>query len=142
MVNKTNTKLPKVSIPQPPKTDWFSGHYIWGYAFLVLAFLLAIAFIYQMEFGRKPKESRICIQVVTSAVNKETGEVKDFPTPCDVPEGWEVRANQPTTNPDGSGSQNDTQLCIQVVVSARHKVTGEIREFPTPCHVTDEWEEL
>ena len=30
-----------------------------------------------------------CIQVITPARNMQTGEVRDFPTPCDVPEGWE-----------------------------------------------------
>ncbi len=30
----------------------------------------------------------ICIQVITPAKNPETGECKEFPTPCDVPEGW------------------------------------------------------
>ncbi len=30
-----------------------------------------------------------CIQVITPARNIETGEVRDFPTPCDVPQGWE-----------------------------------------------------
>jgi len=34
-----------------------------------------------------PKE---CIQVITPAKNIKTGEVRDFPTPCDVPDGWEV----------------------------------------------------
>ncbi|MBX4186647.1 MAG: hypothetical protein KW802_00075 [Candidatus Doudnabacteria bacterium] len=29
-----------------------------------------------------------CIQVITKAKNLQTGEVKDFPTPCDVPGGW------------------------------------------------------
>src|SRR3989344_3995963 len=33
-------------------------------------------------------EPEICIQVVTTARNPKTGEVRDFPTPCDVPEGW------------------------------------------------------
>ncbi len=31
-----------------------------------------------------------CIQVITPARNPKTGEVKEFPTPCDVPEGWET----------------------------------------------------
>ena len=31
----------------------------------------------------------VCIQVITPARNKKTGEVHEFPTPCDVPEGWE-----------------------------------------------------
>lgn len=30
-----------------------------------------------------------CIQVITPARNPETGEIQEFPTPCDVPEGWE-----------------------------------------------------
>ena len=33
-------------------------------------------------------ESEICIQVITPARNLQTGEIRDFPTPCDVPEGW------------------------------------------------------
>ena len=30
----------------------------------------------------------LCAQVVTPARNPSTGEIKEFPTPCDVPEGW------------------------------------------------------
>ena len=32
----------------------------------------------------------MCIQVIAPARNPQTGETRDFPTPCDVPEGWEV----------------------------------------------------
>lgn len=35
------------------------------------------------------KDGIVCIQVITPAKNEETGECKEFPTPCDVPEGWE-----------------------------------------------------
>lgn len=35
----------------------------------------------------------ICAQVITPARNPETGEIREFPTPCDVPEGWEVIQN-------------------------------------------------
>jgi len=35
------------------------------------------------------KSDKICIQVITKAKNIQTGEVRDFPTPCDVPDGWE-----------------------------------------------------
>lgn len=35
------------------------------------------------------KNDEICIQIITPAKSKTTGECKDFPTPCDVPEGWE-----------------------------------------------------
>ncbi len=31
----------------------------------------------------------LCIQVITPAKDPKTGECKEFPTPCDVPEGWE-----------------------------------------------------
>ena len=29
-----------------------------------------------------------CTQVITRARNPQTGETREFPTPCDVPEGW------------------------------------------------------
>src|SRR6266542_3540996 len=29
-----------------------------------------------------------CIEMVTPARNPLTGECREFPTPCDVPEGW------------------------------------------------------
>ena len=31
-----------------------------------------------------------CVQVITPARNPQTGETRDFPTPCDVPKGWEI----------------------------------------------------
>ncbi|MDO8495886.1 MAG: hypothetical protein Q7S43_00325 [bacterium] len=30
-----------------------------------------------------------CIQVITRARQPKSGEIRDFPTPCDVPDGWE-----------------------------------------------------
>ncbi len=35
----------------------------------------------------------MCAQVITPARNPETGEIREFPTPCDVPDGWEVIQN-------------------------------------------------
>ncbi|MBD3207917.1 MAG: hypothetical protein GF370_00475 [Candidatus Nealsonbacteria bacterium] len=35
------------------------------------------------------EEPAACIQVITPAKNPNTGECRNFPTPCDVPEGWE-----------------------------------------------------
>jgi len=32
----------------------------------------------------------VCAQVVTRAKNRITREIHDFPTPCDVPKGWDV----------------------------------------------------
>ncbi|MBI4474920.1 MAG: hypothetical protein HY646_19785 [Acidobacteria bacterium] len=34
----------------------------------------------------------VCIQVITQACNPLTSECRDFPTPCDVPDGWVVRS--------------------------------------------------
>ncbi len=44
------------------------------------------------EGGACPGEnssSSVCIQVITPAKNLGTGECREFPTPCDVPQGWE-----------------------------------------------------
>ena len=35
-------------------------------------------------------EDEVCIQVVVQARNLATGEIKEFPNPCDIPEGWEI----------------------------------------------------
>jgi hypothetical protein len=35
----------------------------------------------------------VCAQVITSARNPDTGDITEFPTPCDVPEGWDVIQN-------------------------------------------------
>ncbi|MBI4158361.1 MAG: hypothetical protein HY505_01970 [Candidatus Yanofskybacteria bacterium] len=34
------------------------------------------------------RAGQFCIQVITPARNPQTGEIREFPTPCDVPEGW------------------------------------------------------
>lgn len=32
----------------------------------------------------------VCAQVITFARNPQTGQCEAFPTPCDVPDGWEL----------------------------------------------------
>lgn len=39
---------------------------------------------------RRQKRDKVCIQVITPARNPATSEVRDFPTPCDVPDDWEI----------------------------------------------------
>lgn len=39
--------------------------------------------------GTCARDNVICIQVITMARDPKTGKVVDFPTPCDVPEGWQ-----------------------------------------------------
>lgn len=34
------------------------------------------------------EKEQICAQVITPAKDPDTGVVTDFPTPCDVPDGW------------------------------------------------------
>ena len=51
--------------------------------------------------------AQICAQVITSAMNPVTGVCQDFPTPCDVPVGWQLcRASSTTT-----ASTTTTTLC-------------------------------
>ncbi len=38
-------------------------------------------------------EAELCAQVITPARNPASGEIREFPTPCDVPEGWEEVEN-------------------------------------------------
>jgi|GEM_PF-1315136 len=42
----------------------------------------------------------------------------------------------------GSGVQAppDSAMCAQVITKGRNRLTGEIREFATPCEVEGDWE--
>ncbi|MBI2020723.1 hypothetical protein HYS94_04935 [Candidatus Daviesbacteria bacterium] len=50
-----------------------------------------------------------CIQVITPAENPQTGECKDFPSPCDVPIGWDKVDSCPKPVPLGDGN-NDGKI--------------------------------
>ncbi|PIR85435.1 hypothetical protein COU15_00670 [Candidatus Kaiserbacteria bacterium CG10_big_fil_rev_8_21_14_0_10_45_20] len=39
-------------------------------------------------------DNTVCIQVITPARNPETREIREFPTPCDVPSDWEIIRNE------------------------------------------------
>jgi len=53
-------------------------------------FLIKFLFItFLISFGFFCFAKEICIQVITPAKNPLTGECKEFPTPCDVPQGWQ-----------------------------------------------------
>ncbi|MBI4252804.1 hypothetical protein HY623_01330 [Candidatus Uhrbacteria bacterium] len=41
------------------------------------------------EIKKEKEELMACIQVIAPARNTATGEIKEFPTPCDIPDGWE-----------------------------------------------------
>lgn len=43
----------------------------------------------------KPSEGKVCIQVITPALSPN-GVCKEFPTPCDVPSGWQKVDRCPT----------------------------------------------
>ncbi len=60
-----------------------------------------------------------CIQVIQPARNKETGECRQFPTPCDVPEGWvadntcnEGDTGRPTPTPTRSSGCTPPPECL------------------------------
>lgn len=55
--------------------------------------LTALAPNNESQVATTTEDATICIQVITPARNPQTGEIKEFPTPCDVPEGWEVIQN-------------------------------------------------
>lgn len=54
----------------------------------------------------------ICAQVITRARNTETGEVRDFPTPCSVPKGW-IRVTDETYNDPKTSTTTKQYVCPQ-----------------------------
>lgn len=64
------------------------------------AALAAFVFLYaQKPTPQQPNNEsaapphELCAQVITSALDPETGVIVEFPTPCDVPTGWLVVEN-------------------------------------------------
>ncbi|MBX4188017.1 MAG: hypothetical protein KW793_02675 [Candidatus Doudnabacteria bacterium] len=58
---------------------------------------------------------------------------------------WENKTKYASATPSAdryveSGEQIPTTACDLKTVKARQKATGEIREFASPCHVTQNWE--
>lgn len=87
------TQPPVSPSNQSPFGSW------WKVGALVVGLLLAGSIVYAgNQYSQKQKTGalyptptsrvEICAQVITSARNPQTGECKDFGTPCDVPSGW------------------------------------------------------
>jgi hypothetical protein len=71
--------------------------------FLGIAVIGAVFIIGSGYLGTKPAtvapadtkpDTSLCTQVITSARNPVTGQIKEYPTPCDVPPTWEVIVNE------------------------------------------------
>jgi len=43
---------------------------------------------------KKTPDGTFCATIITPARDPETGSIKEFPTSCSVPEGWEVIENE------------------------------------------------
>lgn len=75
---------------------------ILGYLFLAGIFLAAVWAVYWWQYGQHDdnynddNDQMACIQVIQRARNPQTGEERDFPTPCDVPQGWELVESEET----------------------------------------------
>lgn len=73
--------------------------------FLTYTAVVAIALIggfyafnsYIYHEKKADSEGKMCAQVLTDARDPSTGHVETFPTPCDVPDGWEVLTGENTT---------------------------------------------
>lgn len=56
----------------------------------IAAFIVAIPYIVMLIDKARYSAERInCVQVITPAKHLKSGEIRDFPTPCDVPAGWQ-----------------------------------------------------
>lgn len=70
---------------------------------IILTGLIATFMLRRFGISQK-KDEPVCAQIITQATNPKTGETKEFPTPCDVPKGWQIVAPQSieeTSSPNG-----------------------------------------
>lgn len=57
---------------------------------VIVVTLGGVWFGYTTLTEKDADSDHMCAQVITDARNPETGEVREFPTPCDVPDGWDT----------------------------------------------------
>ncbi len=83
-----------------------------------------------------PSDNQICIQVITPARDPATGYCKEFPTPCNVPQGWyrvQSCASEPATSPTPIYEQQPTQnICPD-----RETCTKNCTSAGSPYYSTD-----
>jgi hypothetical protein len=97
-MQKLNTQLPK-SIPDESNFGTMLSR-IYGAVFLLLVGIVLIFIIYSWESNKNSElmenqtSGVVCIQVLTRAQNPATGEIKEFPNPCVVPNNWIKLKNQ------------------------------------------------
>lgn len=72
----------------------------------------ASSVIYPEDLLIKEKEAMVCVQVIAPARNTITGEVKYFPTPCDIPEGWEALPLDYRQEDNRPAEKQSTQLTL------------------------------
>lgn len=94
---------------------------------IIIVAILAGGYLYWQNLKKNNPEKaggdnnkQACIQVITRARNPQTGEEKDFPTPCDMPEGWaEVNASTPPIKLEGETPQTPPPSAPPSALSAK-----------------------
>lgn len=80
-----------------------------------------------------------CMQVITYGTDPETGECKEFPTPCDVPDGWDA-SHEPCAEEDDDETGNECESsaeCVTAGCSGTICQHQDAEDFATTC----EWQE-
>lgn len=93
--------------------------------------------------AQSESEEQVCADVITYGQNPQTGEWQTFPTPCQVPKGWQSSPVKPNPNPSPRANgavSTDPQVCAQVITYGKNPQTGEWVEFQRPCDVPKDWQ--
>ncbi len=81
-------------------------------------------------------EKVVCALITTSAVNQLTGECTEFPTPCDVPEGWKIVGQCPLELEEEEKDRTSLFVIVAVMIIAglyyaktKYKIISKIVKF-------------
>jgi len=85
------------------------------------------------------EHNEVCIQVITEAREPSTGKVYEFPTPCDVPEGWDVLegGGQGSFEDQGATYQNFRNQDLGISFAYRTAPDGNIMLEPDASLLTN-----
>ena len=97
----------------------------------------------KMGEGRRRQWFRTCrgskvSQVIVYGTHPETGECRQFPTPCDVPEGWEVSYEGCPGDQEGKGEAGECESDDDCFVGG---CSGQVCSSDEEVMTTCEWRE-
>lgn len=86
-------------------------------------------------------DQKVCAQIITPAKNPKTGECKDFPTPCDMPQGWDKVDECVNNLYTGCYKNKESKIDAEVIKKSKSDqsifITVWCKDYPNFSYIED-----